>query len=228
MENMFYIGITLIAIVLLKWIFKIDFKKAKELQEDKELEKLTDKFPENIKIAKEMLDMLDNKKVKVEEVKDTKTSLYIAITDKILIADMKNNYGRIQTIAHECLHSIQDRGLLLFNFIFSNINMLYWLVITILTITKVITNVKMQLFVLLLMAMIKVIVRGYLEIDAMTKSRYLAEKYMNTKAILEKAEEEKLLNKYNEINKYGIPYTIVYIAISSLLGILGYAIVTII
>lgn len=228
MENMFYIGITLIAIVLLKWIFKIDFKKAKELQEDKELEKLTDKFPENIKIAKEMLDMLDNKKVKVEEVKDTKTSLYIAITDKILIADMKNNYGRIQTIAHECLHSIQDRGLLLFNFIFSNINMLYWLVITILTITKVITNVKMQLFVLLLMAMIKVIVRGYLEIDAMTKSRYLAEKYINTKAILEKAEEEKLLNKYNEINKYGIPYTIVYIAISSLLGILGYAIVTII
>lgn len=228
MENMFYIGITLIAIVLLKWIFKIDFKKAKELQEDKELEKLTDKFPENIKIAKEMLDMLDNKKVKVEEVKDTKTSLYIAITDKILIADMKNNYGRIQTIAHECLHSIQDRGLLLFNFIFSNINMLYWLVITILTITKVITNVKMQLFVLLLMAMIKVIVRGYLEIDAMTKSRYLAEKYMNIKAILEKAEEEKLLNKYNEINKYGIPYTIVYIAISSLLGILGYAIVTII
>lgn len=228
MENMFYIGITLIAIVLLKWIFKIDFKKAKELQEDKELEKLTDKFPENIKIAKEMLDMLDNKKVKVEEVKDTKTSLYIAITDKILIADMKNNYGRIQTIAHECLHSIQDRGLLLFNFIFSNINMLYWLVITILTITKVITNVKMQLFVLLLMAMIKVIVRGYLEIDAMTKSRYLAEKYMNTKAILEQAEEEKLLNKYNEINKYGIPYTIVYIAISSLLGILGYAIVTII
>ena len=95
MENMFYIGITLIAIVLLKWIFNIDFKKAKELQEDKELEKLTDKFPENIKIAKEMLDMLDNKKVKVEEVKDTKTSLYIAITDKILIADMKNNYGRI-------------------------------------------------------------------------------------------------------------------------------------
>lgn len=33
--------------------------------------------------------MLDNKNVKIEEGKSTETSLYIAITNKILIADMK-------------------------------------------------------------------------------------------------------------------------------------------
>jgi len=115
------IAILLVTIVLLKYIFKIDIKKVEPLKEDKELEKLTDKFPENVEIAKEMLKMLGNEKVKVEETKSTETSLYIAVTDKISIADMKNNYARIQTIAHECMHSVQDRRLLLFNFIFSNI-----------------------------------------------------------------------------------------------------------
>ena len=67
-----------------------------------------------------MLEMLDNKDVQIEQAKDTKTSLYIAVTNKISIADLKDNYGRIQTIAHECMHSVQDRRLLLFNFIFSN------------------------------------------------------------------------------------------------------------
>ena len=109
-----------------KVFFKIDFKKAEKLNENKELEKVTDKFPENVEIAKEMLEMLDNKGVTIEEGHNTKTSLYIAITNKISIADMKNNYARIQTIAHECLHSCQDRTLLLFNFIFSNINMIYF------------------------------------------------------------------------------------------------------
>ena len=58
---------------------------------------------------------------------------------------MKNNYARIQTIAHECLHSCQDRTLLMFNFIFSNINMIYFFVISILTLFKIINNFKDQL-----------------------------------------------------------------------------------
>ena len=113
MEPIFIVATTLVCMVLLKVVFKVNKKKAEPLKEDKELETLTDRFPENIDIAKEMLEMLDNKNVKIEEGKSTETSLYIAITNKILIADMKNNYARIQTIAHECLHSIQDKRLLL-------------------------------------------------------------------------------------------------------------------
>ena len=47
------------------------------------MQKITDKLPENIEIAKEMLKMLNNKGVTIEQAKDTKTSLYIAITNKI-------------------------------------------------------------------------------------------------------------------------------------------------
>lgn len=224
MNGIVYVALILVSIVLLKFIFKIDFKKAEKLEENKELEKLTDRFPENVDIAKEMLVMLKNEKVKVEEAKNTKTSLYIAITDKILIADMKNNYARIQTIAHECLHSIQDRRLLIFNFIFSNLIMLYWLVISILTVTKVLQNIEIPIFVLLLFATIKLLVRGFLETDAMTKSRYLAEKYIKSKDILNEKETEILLEQYNEINKLGVPFTLVHILTGSFVGILVYAI----
>ena len=80
MENIIYIVLLIITIGLFWIIFKLNIKKAKEIQENKELEKITNKFPENIEIANEMLDMLGNNGVKIEEAKNTGTSLYIAIT----------------------------------------------------------------------------------------------------------------------------------------------------
>ena len=230
MEPMFILAIVLVSIVLLKIIFKLDIKKAETLTENKELEKLTDKFPENVEVAKEMLKMLKNEKVKMG---NNKKHVFpekgkIVVTDKILIADMKNNYGRLQTIAHECLHSVQDRRLLLFNFIFSNILILYWLIICILTIANVITNISMPIFALLLMATIKLIVRGFLETDAMTKSKYLAKEYIESKNILTKEETNSLLEKYEEINKQGVPFTLVHILSGSFLGILMYALIALI
>lgn len=197
-----------ITIILLKIIFKINIKKAKQIQENKKLEKVTDRFPENIDIAKEILEMLDNKKVKIEEAKDTKTSLYIAITDKIIIADMKNNYARIQTIAHECAHSVQDRRILLSNFIISNICIIYYLAVVILTICNVINSYLLYIVILMILTLIKMIIRTYLETEAMTKSRYLAEKYIDTKNIVTEAEEKELLEEYDKINKIGIPFMI--------------------
>ena len=226
MEAIVVVALMLVSIVLFKFIFKIDFKKIEPLKENKELEEFTDKFPENVQVAKEMLEMLENSKVKIEEAKNTQTSLYIAVTDKISIADMKNNYARIQTIAHECLHSVQDRRLLLFNFIFSSIIILYWVIIAILTITKVIQNTFIPMFVLLLLTTIKFAVRGFLEIDAMTKSRYLAEKYIKSKNIITEKETEQLLERYDEINKLGVPFTIVHILVGSFAGILMYAIIS--
>ena len=219
------IALLLISIWLLKIAFKIDIKKAEKLKENKELQELTDKFPENVEIAKEMLGMLGNDKVKVEQGKNTETSLYIAATDKIIIADMKNNYARIQTIAHECMHSVQDRRLLMFNFIFSNINMLYLIVVAILTITKVIQNTMLQAFILILFTLIKFAVRGFLEVDAMTKSRYFAEKYIKTKKILNNKETESLLEQYDEINKQGVPFVMVYMLMTSILWIFAYALI---
>ena len=208
MENIIIIALLIIIIIVLKIIFRINIKKAKAMQENKKLENITNQFPENTDMAKEMLNMLGNKKVKIEEVKDTKTSLYIAITDKIIIADMKNNYARIQTIAHECEHSVQDRRILLSNFVISNICIIYYIVIFILTICNITTNYLLHIAIFIILTSIKLIIRTYLETEAMTKSRYLAEKYINAKNICTEAETHELLGEYDKINKMGIPFMI--------------------
>jgi len=228
MENIIYIILLILTILLFKFVFKINFKKAKSLQENKNIEKITDKFPENVEIAKEMLQMLGNEGVKIEEAKDTETSLYIAITNKISIADMKNNYARIQTIAHECLHSCQDRTMLLFNFIFSNINMIYFFVITILTLFKVINNQMLQIAILMLFTLIQFAVRSFLEIDAMTRSRFLAKEYMEKKNLCTNEEKEQLLKEYEKINKVGIPFVVDNLLTSGLIRILIYTVIVVV
>lgn len=228
MENVIYIILLSLAIILFKFVFKINFKKAKALQENKELEKITDKFPENIEVAKEMLDMLGNNGVKIEEAKDTGTSLYIAITNKISIADMKSNYARLQTIAHECLHSCQDRTMLLFNFIFSNINIIYFLVISVLTILKVINNQMLQVAILMLFTLIQFSVRSFLEIDAMTRAKFLAKEYMEKKNLCTNNEKELVLNEYDKINKIGIPFVVDNLLTSGLIRVLIYTIIAVI
>ncbi|MBQ2917369.1 MAG: hypothetical protein IJE59_04300 [Clostridia bacterium] len=72
MENIIYIILLVTTITLFKFVFKINLNKAKSLQENEEAEKITDKFPENVEIAKEMLQMLENEGVKIEEAKDTR------------------------------------------------------------------------------------------------------------------------------------------------------------
>ena len=228
MESIIYIILLVLTIVLFKFVFKINFKKAKSLQENKEAQKITDKFPENIEIAKEMLEMLGNEGVKIEEAKDTGTSLYIAITNKISIADMKKNYARIQTIAHECLHSCQDRTMLLFNFIFSNINMIYFFVISVLTIFKIINNQIIQIAILMLFTLIQFAVRSFLEIDAMTRSRFLAKEYIEKKKLCTNEEKEQLLDAYDKINKTAIPLTVDNLLTSGLIRLLVYTVIAVI
>lgn len=228
MEPIVVIAFILASTVLLKIAFSIDTKEVEPLKENKDLEILTNKLPENTQIAKEMLEILGNQTVKVEVSKNSKTSLYIAITNKISIADIKNNYARIQTIAHECLHSVQDRRLLLFNFIFSNIIILYWLTISILTAIHVITNIAIPVFVLLLMATIKLAIRGFLETDAIIKSKYLSKEYMESKNILTEKEIISIIEKYDEINKIAVPFTILRILSTSLISIFIYAAIALI
>lgn len=227
MENYICLLICIITILLFKIIFKINFKQAKALEENKQMQEITDKFPENIEIAKEMLEMLDNKGVTIEQAKDTKTSLYIAITNKISIADMKDNYGRIQTIAHECIHSVQDRTLLMFNFIFSNLSIIYFIVITILSIFNIVKNSMLQIFVLLLLAFIQFVVRAYLEIDAMIKSKYLAKEYMEKKKLCTDEEVNELIKEYDKINKIGIPFILVHLITNALTRIIIYILIII-
>ena len=201
--------ISLILLLVLKILFGYSQKTFKELAENKELDELAKKYPDNIDICKDYLKKLNNEKVEIEqsedgEAEDGEASLYIAISNKIIIANIKKTFTRIQTIAHECLHSIQDRKLLLFNFIFSNIYLLYFIVVALLAIFKVLPYEMLFVAIFLVLSCVYITVRTYLENDAMIKARFLAKEYMEEKKISSKEEIEKLVNGFDEVNKVGI------------------------
>ena len=196
--------IALISIVGLKYIFDYNKKQLQHIGDDEELDNLAKAYPSNKEMCQEYLRMLKNEKVKIEEDECAEASLYIAITDKILIANIQKSYTRIQTIAHECLHSIQSRKLLLFNFIFSNIYLLYFVVAIILLFFKLLPYKTMFLTIFLILSMIYYMVRVFLENDAMIKAKYLAKEYMEEKKISSPEEIKKLVSGFDKINTVGI------------------------
>lgn len=195
---------TIILTLILGIVFQYNIKKIKEISEDKELDEISKKYPNNKEICKKYLKKLNNSDVKIEENNDNQASLYIAVTNKIIIADINNTYTRIQTIAHECLHSIQDRKILMFNFIYSNIYLLYYICICVLAIFKVLPYKIMFLTIFVILSLIYYMIRMYLENDAMIKARYLAKEYMEEENITTKEETDKLVSGFDKINKLGI------------------------
>lgn len=204
MELIIIAIVTIILTIILGYLFNYNMKKIKHIADDKELDELAKKYPGNIELCKAYLEKLGNKTVEIEENKESEASLYIAITNKISIANISHTYTRIQTIAHECLHSIQDRKILIFNFIFSNIYLLYFAAICILSIFKLLPNELMFLNIYLLLSMVYYMVRVYLENDAMIKARYLAKEYMEEQKISTTEEINKLVNGFDKINDIGI------------------------
>ena len=204
MELIIIIIVAIILEIIVGIVFNINFKKIKSIGMEENLNLIAEKYPSNIEICREILKKLKNEKVKIEEDKEAKTTLYLALTDKIFIADTKNSYTRIQTMAHECLHSIQDRKMLMFNFIFSNIYIIYFVAIILLTIFKVITNSLLYLNIFLLFSIAYYMVRVFLENDAMIKAKYLAKEYMEEKAISTKEEIVQIVDGFGRLNDMGI------------------------
>ena len=128
------IVISIIAILVIHFMMKINVKEIEKIALDENLNKITEKYPDNTQICKDILKKLKNENVKIEEDINSNSTLYIAIQNKISIGNTHNSFTRIQTMAHECLHSVQDRKMLIFNFIYSNIYILYYLVTLILLI----------------------------------------------------------------------------------------------
>lgn len=207
MEFIVLLIIFVIMYFILKYFFDVNIKKIKEIGENKELDKVTQRYPENTEICKIYLKKLNNENAKIEENKNSNTTLYLIMSNKIFIANLKDSYTRIQTIAHECLHSIQSKKLLWFNFIFSNIYIIYFLIICILAIFKLIPYKMMFLSILILFGLIYYVVRSYLENDAMIKARFLAKEYMEEIKISSEEEIKNIVKKYDELNDIGIKCT---------------------
>ena len=206
MEFLIIIILTIILLILLGYIFSINKKKILKLAKNQELDNISKKYPSNIDMCKKYLEKLDNRNIKIEEDNNKKTSLYIAITNKIVIANINNSFTRIQTIAHECLHSIQDRKILIFNFIFSNIYLLYYLIICILALFDLLQYKTMFLIIFLIIALTRYVVRTYLENDAMIKAKFLAKDYLEEEKISSKEEIEKIIKTFDKLNDLGIKY----------------------
>ena len=196
--------ISTIFLLIMKIVLKINLKDLKKLADNQKLNEYTKKFPKNKEICQKILKKLGNEKVEIEENSKSAT-MYIAITNKIIIGDLKENYSRIQTIAHECLHSIQDKRLQKFHFIISNIYLIYFIVIIILELINKLPSRNIYLIILLILGSIYITVRNYLENDAMIKAKYIAKEYIEEERILKKEEETELINGYEKINKIGIP-----------------------
>ena len=223
MEYIITIIFMIFVIVILKFGLDIkikDIRKIKELRADEEKNKILKNFPNNYEVCQGILNILDNKNVKIEEEKDEKstTSLYMVMQNKIVIGNVKDSWTRIQTIAHECIHSIQNKTLLKFNFVISNINILYFVIICIFSLFNIL------LIGLILMQFIFFTVRSFLEIDAMTRAEFLAKEYINKTKLLSEKEGDTIENKYQEINKMGIKLYTFTLACQCILKMIIYCI----
>ena len=193
--------IAIIASLIIYSMMKMNIKEMKKIALEPELNKIAQKYPKNVEIAKSILKMIENKTTKIEENENSEATLYVAIQDKILIGNTHDSYTRIQTIAHECLHSIQDRKMLIFNFIYSNIYFIYFTIICILVIIKKLPNEMLYSNIFLILSFIYYVVRVFLENDAMIKAQYLAKEYMEKQECATKNEIEKVIHGFEQINK---------------------------
>ena len=228
-----YITILLILLILilLKIIFSIKIKNIKKLKEigyNENLNNIMNKFPENKQICEEILKKIKNEDGKIKEDENTKTSLYIVATNTIIIANIKNTFTRVQTVIHECIHSIQNKRILKFNFVYSNIYMLYYILSLILLIAGIYKNLFFHLFIILILSFIYYIIRSYLETDAMIRAEYVTKQYIEEKELLTDEEKKKIINAYEEINKNGVVLVNYNLILNILVKIIIFTVLTIV
>lgn len=224
MEELILLILIIITICILKILFKAKVKEIKEIAEDEKVDKVVKKLPNNKEVCRKILEKLNNKNVQIEEEENTDCFYFIA-TNKIILNKSNDHFVRVQTIAHECIHSIQNKKLLWFNYIFSNLINLFFLVLIILQVIGFITNTVLWVAIFLIVVIIQYSVRSFLEIEAMTKAKYLACDYLQENNIKEVKEIE---NKYERLNELGIKYTCFKLLTSKFFMISIYIVISII
>ncbi len=192
--------VAIIAIIVVSIMMKANTKELEKIALNTELNEIAKKYPSNIEISKDILKKLGNQTTKIENDPNSEMTLYIAVQDKISIGNMHDSFTRIQTIAHECLHSIQDKKLLMFNFIYSNIYITYFTIISILVIVGRLSNEMLFSNILLILSFIYYVIRTFLENDAMFKAEYLAKEYMEEHTVVSKEETIKLCMGFKKLN----------------------------
>ena len=199
--------VTIIAIIVIYSMMNVKIKELKAIALNKELNEIAKKLPTNKEICEQILKKLGNNTTQIEENENSEATLYIAIQDKITIGNTNESITIIQTVAHECLHSIQDKKMLIFNFIFSNIYLVFFIIICILTVCKKLSNEIMYSNIFLILSFIYYVIRVFLENDAMIKAQFLAREYMQESKYIDNSEIDKIYHGFEELNKSCIKST---------------------
>ncbi len=218
MESLIIFILVVITIIILKLILGSNKKIILQIANNEKLNNIVQKLPDNINICKDILKKLKNEKVKIEEQENTNCFYFIA-TDKIILNKDKKYFTRVQTIAHECIHSTQNKKILWFNYIFANLLNIFWLITMILTIAGVITQYVLFSAIILICIIIFYVIRSYLEIEAMTKAKYIAKEYLEENKV---KETKEIVEEYEKLNDVGIKYTCYKLIISKLYLLLIY------
>ena len=174
----------------IKDIYKLN---KKDSNENIKINKMISNIPENEFVAKEILEMLNNNKTKIEIDSDTKSNLYIFLNDTIYISkNKKDDFNRICVIAHECIHSIQTKSAQILNFVLSNIELILFIVLIALFCFKLKFMPLLILYVLT--NIFSIGIRLYLELSAVFGSIKLSDKYF--KNYLEDNIRDYIVNIY--------------------------------
>lgn len=199
---------SLITLILLKIFLNVKFKDIKELKNRRveKIEVLANKFQSDEKICKDILTILNNENVKIKSEPEYTSCLYTIFNNTITIGKFQQNYMKLQTIAHECIHSCQNKITLWGNFIITNIYLIYFAIVLILGILNKLPYADIHILIFAFASVIQYIIRNTLEIDAMTRAIYVAKEYIEKNKILNKEETKLLLQEYDKINKFIIPF----------------------
>ena len=191
--------ITLLLVIIFLSILNLrKLKEVKYLATDIDLDSYASSLPENEEACKDMLKIV-NSKCNIELDSETKSSAYIFFQNKIILSNnnsSQTNYSRFLFIAHECIHSIQDKKIHIINFIMTNLLYLFFIISGILIVLG--KSSEWLLLTLLLISFMQFYFRITLETDAMYRSITLAEMYLKDK------NADKLIERYH----YIIPHTI--------------------
>jgi len=169
-------------------LFCICNRKVDSIQviHDDEISSIVKKIGDNEQVAKEILNYIGNETTEVIKNEDEKikSSFYNCNTDKITIKNTTDleDCSRVVHIAHECIHSIQEKKLLKAHFIFSNIQILYFLGIFI----YFFYNRDLELRLSLLLVQVFIFIATFfmkivLESDATYRGPELACRYLSDK-----------------------------------------------
>lgn len=144
---------------------------------------------DNITICRQMLKIIKNNHTEVEYNKDKKSNLsyYNHKKDVIILKSKADGSSRIIQIAHECIHTTQPKSFLVSNKVFSNLQLLFFLISLIYIInneSNELLTITTQLLILLGTMFVKTVIEG----DASYRSVVLAKKYLQDKVSQEELE----------------------------------------